>query len=183
MPVRYGAPNGEFRYASYMVEAVYRPTQGGVWLAMTNPESNNAGGYPDLWDVYFLPQALVVDVQPYRYIPEGLAAQYMGRFGDVWPEIRNRRRYPTMASYCQGNYVNQWYRHWCGFSQQYQTLDERWYALDVYWQPPRLLYREEWIWYVMMDQNEPNQYWQGRILYFNGIRNMGIDNSFHWSRM
>ena len=175
MPVLFSATHTEFRYASYVVEAVYRPIPTGVWLAMTSPASTAAAGYPDLWDVFILPQASVVDVLPFRYIPEGLAAQRIGRFGDIWPEIRDRRRYPTMQSYCQAHFVRQWYRHWCGFSQQYHTLDGEYHCLDVYWQLPQMLYGPVWIWYVMMDQNEPSEYWRGRIMYFNGIRDLGLE--------
>ena len=28
---------------------------------------------------------------------------------------------------------------------------------------------------VMMDQNEPSEYWRGRIMYFNGIRDLGLE--------
>ena len=156
-----------------MIEAVYRLTPDGVWLAMTTAQSNAGGGYPELWDVYIIPGASVVDVLPFRYIPQGLEPRRIGKFGEVWPQTRDRRRYPTMQAYCQAHHVQQWYRHWCGFSQDYHTLDKEYHCLDVYWQPPQMLYGPVWIWYVMMDQNEPSEYWRGRIMYFNGTRDMG----------
>ena len=78
-----------------------------------------------------------------------------------------------MQSYCMAHYPHQWYRHWVGFSQQYPTLQGDHYALDVYWQTPSMMYGSVWIWYVMMDQCELADYWKGRIMYFNGRRDMG----------
>ena len=83
-----------------------------------------------------------------------------------------------MQQYVQTNYVGMWYRHWVGFSQTYLTLDNNWYCSDVYWQPPSMLYGQIWVWYVMMDQNEPTEYRHGRIMYFNGTRDMGVDAMF-----
>ena len=77
-----------------------------------------------------------------------------------------------MQMYCETEYVGQWHRHYRGFSMRYNTLDQQWHALDVYWQPPRMLYGPLWMWYVMLDQIEPNEYWRGRIMYFNGTREM-----------
>ena len=170
MPVRINASSEVFRNAAYAVEAVYRETDDGVWLAMTTRESNQNGGYPEFWDVWRLPQAVAIDVLPFRSIPLGLAAYRIGKFADHWPEICDRTRYHNMQMYCQTEYVGQWYRHWCCFSVEYCTLNQQWHALDIYWQPPRMLYGPWWMWYVMLDMNEPREYGRGRIMYFNGKR-------------
>ena len=167
MPVPASATYAASKYASTMVEAVYRPIPDGVWLAVTTPESNAGGGYPELWDVWILPQAPVVDVLPFRYIPKGHAPRRIGSFGDYSPEIRDRRMYPTMQSYCQRHYVGKWYRHRCA-----SGIDG---CLDVYWQTPQMLYGPVWNWYVMMDECEPAEYWRGRMMYFNGQRDMGSE--------
>ena len=99
----------------------------------------------------------------------------LGSFGEVDAEIRDRGRYPNMQSYCHAHNGHRWYRHWVGFSQRYHTIDGQYHCLDVYWQPPQMVYGPVWIWYVMMDQNEPTEYWRGRIMYFNGCRDMGVE--------
>ena len=178
MPVLSTATHAEFQRASYMIEAVYRsiPMSNDVWFAMTTPASNAGGGYPDLWDVFLLPAAgHLFDVLPFRYLPEDIPIVRLGSFGEVDAEIRDRGRYPNMQSYCQAHNGHRWYRHWVGFSQRYHTLDGQYHCLDVYWQPPQMVYGPVWIWYVMMDQNEPTEYWRGRIMYFNGCRDMGVE--------
>ena len=114
----------------------------------------------------------MVDVLPFRYGFEGMRK---GFFGEVFPPIQDRQRYPTMDHYIQTNFVGTWYRHWVGFSNTYLTLDKAWYCLDAYWQPPNMLYGQHWIWYMMMDWHEPSEYQRGRIMYFNGIRDMGVE--------
>ena len=66
MPVPATATPAEFKAASYMVEAVYRVMRGTgiVFYAMTTPDSNREGGYPDLRDVYTFPAECLVDVLP-----------------------------------------------------------------------------------------------------------------------
>ena len=141
---------------------------------MTTPESNAGGGYPDLWDVFLLPWAgHLLDVLPFRSLPEDIPIVRLGSFGEVDAEIRDRRRYPNMHLYCQAHNGHRWYRHWVGFSQQYPTLQGQHYALDVYWQTPSMMYGPIWIGYVMLDQCEPSEYWRGHIMYFNGRRDVG----------
>ena len=36
-----------------------------------------------------------------------------------------------------------------------------------------MIYGPVWIWYVMVDQVKPTEYWRGRIMYFNGTRDLG----------
>ena len=38
-----------------------------------------------------------------------------------------------------------------------------------------MLYRGPFIWYILLDANEPNQYYWGRSIEHNGIRDLGID--------
>ena len=177
MPVPATATPAEFAAASYMVEAVYRvvPGTGTVFYAVTTGDSNREGGYPELWDVYHFPAECLVDVLPFRYISDWRHVEYKGRLGVVSPETKDRMRYPTMQSYCEASRLVGWYRHWIGFSQPYHTLDGRYHCLDVYWQTPHMLYGSVWIWYVMLDAIEPTEYWRGRIMYFNGTRNLGLE--------
>ena len=172
MPISFRATREELGYHSYMVEAVYRQEDTGVWLAMTTAASNRARGAPHLWDVFLLPGVEIVDVLLYRYLPDGVLPHRAGSFGEVCPLSF---QYPTMEAYCRRHFQNQWYRHWVGYSMEYHDLDRRYHALDVYYQTPRMMYGPMWIWYVMMDRNEPNEYWQGRALWFNGKRDLGMD--------
>ena len=128
-----------FKARSYTVEAVYRQVKEGVWLAMTTPESNRAGGIPALWDVYLLEDAMAVDVLPFQYVPYGKAIKFLGKMGIVCPETRNTNYFTTMERYCKTRFQGTWYRHWCGFSATWYTPDGKWHALDLYWQPPPLM--------------------------------------------
>ena len=168
MPIRAGDP---YPQRSYTVEAVYRRCEHGVWLAMTTAESNRNNGNPAFWDVYILHQALCVDVLPFRYVPPNQCIEYIGKFGDVCG-----RNMQTMQQYCQqSEHAGHWYRHWVGWSMHYHTIDGAYHALDVYWQPPGLIFGSLWVWYVMQDQCEPADYWRGRMLYWNGVRDLGMD--------
>ena len=42
---------------------------------------------------------------------------------------------------------------------QYHDLTREHHAVDVYYQTPRMMYGPIWIWYIMMDCNEPKEYW------------------------
>ena len=145
-----------------------------VWFAMSTPASTANGGDPALYDVYRLPRAAVDDPLPFQYVPWDADMDYLGPLGDVFPAIRDKRRYPTIASFCHINHVGQWYRHWVGYSLHSFSLDERHHALDVYWQPPRISFGPVWFWYVMPDQIEPAEYWRGRMLRWMGKKFLGM---------
>ena len=168
--IRANATMEEFRDASYMVETVYRNTEGGVWLATTTPESNAWGGLPRYWDVYFLEGATAVDVMPFAYARS--LPQRISTFGE---HLAASVTYTTMEDYCRANFAGQWHRHWVGYSQKHLTLDNEWYCFDLYYQSPQLAYSpyEVWLWYLMIDQCDPSSYWRGRMLYCNGMRVMG----------
>ena len=161
----------DFQSASYMVESVYRPTEGGVWFAMTTAESTSMGGNPQYWDVYILNGAHTFDALPFAYTG-GVLPHRLGTFGDC---IADSGRYATMEEYCQADYAGQWHRHWVGYSNQHLTLDSQWWCLDLYYQPPQLVYSPYWMWYLMIDQCDPSEYWKGRILYYNGMKVIGIE--------
>ena len=100
MPIPVGTSQDEFQRRSYMVQAVYRQTHEGVWLAMSTPQSNASGGYggyPDLWMVYTLPQAMAIDVLPFQYVPPEACIHREGFLGELEAEVRNKNLYPTMA--------------------------------------------------------------------------------------
>ena len=67
----------------------------------------------------------------------------------------------------------EWYRHVVGFSYHNTTSDGKYQCLDLYWQRPEMLYKSWWVWYNITDQNEPEQYWRGVAITFQGMRNLG----------
>ena len=159
----------EHRSASYMVEAYYRQGHDHVYLLCTTAVSNRNGGLPGFWEVWILPGSRVHDILPYHYIKNGYA-ECIGRLSAVDPSSQS---YASMREYIARNNPGQRYRHWVGYSQQHRTLDDMWYAVDLYWQTPSMLYQELWVWYILIDCNEPSQYHRARIVYHNGMRDMG----------
>ena len=112
------------------------------------------------------------------YIRDGSNGHRIGTLGQHWPPVCNRQRFPSMRAYIeftQMQFGTKWYRHYVGFSLYNLTLDGRYHSLDLYWQTPAMLYGPEWIWYYVMDQSDPCDYWRGRILSFNGICDLGVE--------
>ena len=177
MPVPWGASTDVFNEASYTVQTVYRWDGEGILLFMTSGESNTGGSFPDLWDVFYLPGAMPFDVLPFRYTEA--PAYPLGTFAQYWPPIRDRTLYPTMFAYCAHHHPGDWYRHWVGYSMWYHTLDRNWHALDLYWQPPQMYRADTWIWYCVLDETEPREFWRGKIVYFNGYRVLGPEEICH----
>ena len=177
MPVSAGASAEEFKAASYLVEAVYRQTPQGIVYLMSTAMSNSSGGKPKYFEMYEVHHCHAIDVLPWQYVPMELM-QCKGLFGEVWPDIRNDIKYPTMAAYCDQHFKGEWYQHWVGYSAQHYTLDGKWHCLDLYWQKREFAFTNMWVWYCLLDQSEPSDYWQGRILYLNGFRDNGLAEAY-----
>ena len=94
-------------------------------------------------------------------MPEGFVPRRIGTLGEIQPETRQTRLYPTMEQYVKVAFPWTWFRHWVGISRNYRTLDHQYYALDLYWQTPNTLYTDIWAWYIVLDQCEPSEYWRG----------------------
>ena len=51
-------------------------------------------------------------------------------------------------------------------------MDGRYHAVDWYWQAPAELYSNQYHWYVLVDVNEPSEWYGAKRIEVQGIRKM-----------
>ena len=92
----------------------------------------------------------------------------MGRVGDL---DSGADAFDSMEPYSQMRFPRcVWHHVFAGYNPQHSTLDGQWYATDLYVQPPALRFSEVYLWSIMLDCNDPSEWWYHRIAYTVGIR-------------
>ena len=111
----------------------------GVMVFSTTPTSNRTSKLGD-WAVWEWGLASSEALLPYHTASE---TQYVGEFRQVDARCD---QYPTFLAYAQGNQAP-WVRLYLGYNPKFSTLDEQWYAVDMYVQRGALLGSDAFVWY------------------------------------
>ena len=182
MPIVFGADADTFTRASYMTETVFMAVDGRV-LALMSTAASNLDKDVGMFDVYVLPDARPYVLNPFNTVSQ--AARLVGNLYEVDLETvngcgDNMLQYMTKKQSRYGPNISFW-RVFVGFSMERSTLpyhigDETWYyhALDYYRQEPFQVFdqRNEYAWYVILDANEPSNWYGGGTFLVNRIRHL-----------
>ena len=157
--MRKGSSEDEFRAYSYMVEvywlAVVRAGVRGVIVYMTTGASNRSGRIDD-WEVFFLSEVTVGSILGYT------TGEPLGLVRNVHGMVYGYRH---MIQFLTNAYrTNVPHHAWAGYSQNTFTLDDLWHAVDWYWQSPQELMSGWYNHFVLVDVNEPSQWYQAKCI-------------------
>ena len=146
MPIAYAASEEEYRAASYTVEAYYEDRRNGsVIVYSSTARSNRTGSITD-FAVWEWPGACIWAFAPYH--TRTYPAIYRGSLGQYSPVFANRVR--TMEQYVAEKPASMWIRIYTGYSSEYKTLDNDYYAVDMYVQTPPMLGSSVYCWYATL---------------------------------
>ena len=168
MPIPWGATSAVVAERRYVAVTSYREVQGGVLQLRSTEASDRNFNLPQYFDVWLLQGASVHALLPYHTLSSGEQCIRMCSLLEWDPPVATCR---SIQQYVERLSTQWWYRQWVGFSPMHQTQEGGWYAVDLFHQPPDLLHNSEghWVWYVLLDCNEPKEYHRARVALQNGM--------------
>lgn len=133
-----------------------------------------------LWKVYDVP-----DADP-AWILGRTTGMDLGSVLRVYPfvvESRYESRYVSIKQFLREMYRGAGLYHGhVGYSNRFATSDEQYYAVDFYWQPPRMLDSEEYIWFVLRNVYQPIDWYKADLIQLCGYRHMIDDRTMSSGR-
>ena len=90
----------------------------------------------------------------------------------MYPEATLREQQHLYAWLRQQQGGERIYHGWAGYSQDVYTIGGVHHAVDWLWQAPQYIMSGKYNWYVLIDINEPENWYQARTMVTKGVRMM-----------